>query len=429
MPPTRRNSSMRRNSSARRRNSPKSKGSTQTNSNRKPRRSSSAGPTPRSTPRRHSSILQNGKRRGSASPPKGSPTNQSPSKTQQLKAAQARIEELEALLAENASDVLLAKKESEVEALKKALESKEERRLAEVKRLYDLRNEDLAEKELQMKRLEDYFSAEKHGYRHSIDILTDSFQKERVMREEDRVEHIKRIAGLLTEEEVVDNAYAAMQENRWLNYESEVSQNEYQRLYKLYGKYVENSKEKREEGLLGFWEVLGGTAGWRQRITPAQLQLLFSRTSIPQLTFRVQLVHHLELGGSLVPESEIVGFFSAFLSRIGGLEHLLLIDCPVSPVNWFDLSPPCTVIKPFSSLHSLGLWHTVIKASDVRGLIRCLPSLEPCGFETIVNGLSLHEAHLQLDDEPLESLVAACGNKLWIWSTLVTDVSRIKTEL
>lgn len=341
----------------------------------------------------------------------------------QLKEALARVAELQGKLEETESqEVLTKQQEMEIEALTRALEDEEANKRAELQNVKELHRGNMEKMEHFMRGQRSGFDAEKQGYINAISVLTRTCTNERQEREDERIRYVERVATLQSEEPWLENALALVQDNKWLDYDSDASQQEYERLTSLYGIYL----TRKEEGLLALWMALGGTSGWRRKIRPSQLQLLLSRVDFNTLTFRVHSEYHLELGGMVVPEEEVAGFFSCLLSRVGTLQHLAFLDSPVSPVDWTELSPP---LIPFPRLQSLALWHTRISAFDVVELVRRLPTLNPCGFQTIVNGLSIHESCLDLQDYTLDKLNAICGRKLWIWGAMVSDVSNIAVTL
>lgn len=383
--------------------------------------------------------------------------------------------------------------QKEIDTLHQILQDEESRAQEEKKKIQNTFQNEIDKRDQMMVGKEEGFQVEKKSFLHSIDILTDSFTRERQRREEERIEHLVHIAALQSKEEWLENALIQLRDKRYLNYSSEESKQEYDRLFKLYGSFLTSSSMTKEEGLIALWEALGKTAGWRDSIHPGQLQLLLSRFSCSQLTFRVYREHHLELGGAVIAEQEVGAFFTVLLSRIDHLAHLVLIDCPVSPIVWDEF--PSTLMaevnvaktitrstseldskardnnvmdsvihrsgtgstledegeegsgkdgaddvvygplnrtskqevlsRPFSSLQSMALWHTKVSAHDLVQLVRLIPSLQCCGFQTIVNGISVHEKYLTLGDLTLDKLMKLCRGKLWVWARLVSDCSDI----
>lgn len=404
----------------------------------------------------------------------------------QISLLQAKVEALEQL-----ETSFLCQKE--IDTLHQLLEEQEKKAEKERKQIHDTFRSELEKQERWLRGQEEGYQIEKKSFLHSIDILSDSFVRERQKREDERVDHIARVAALQSEEEWLESALAALRDRKSLDYASEESKQEYGRLFARYGSLFTSTSMTKEEGLLALWEALGKTARWRESIRPAQLQLLLSRFSCSQLTFRVCSEHHLELGGAAISEEEVGGFFTVLLSRIGSLVHLAILDCPVSPVVWDDFPLPVTVevsagqestdynaeraskaiknrkaekapegnghsnitegtneespskpvethgdeispdgpstekvlSQPFPALQSLALWHTKVSAHDVVQLVRLLPSLQHCGYQTIMNGISVHEKCLSLEGSSVSELMNLCRGKLWVWGRLVTDCSDI----
>lgn len=417
-------------------------------------------------------------------------------KSKMLKEAQEQIASLQAQLeaAQLAETSFLCQRE--IDTLHETLQEHASHWEEEKKRMYDTFEQEMEKKNTTIRGQEEGYKIEKSSYLHSINILMNSFAQGKQKREEETVRHLAQMANLQSQEEWLENALVGMRDRKLLNYASEESQLEYNRLLKLYGSYFTSISVTKEDGLIALWNALGKTAGWRQSMRPAQLQLLLSRFSCRQLTFRVSSEHHLDLGGAVIAAEEVGSFFSALLSRIGNLVHLAFLDSPVSPIVWEDF--PTTLVvemddgtvgeekvnavecsressttdpdvfthscseqstdvgrkgstekkskrrnsqevedgmttekkekvlsRPFPKLCSLSLWHTTVLAHDLVQLVRLIPSLQRCGFKSIVNGISVHEKCLVLQDLSLDELMNLCHGKLWIWGRLITDVSDI----
>lgn len=417
-------------------------------------------------------------------------------KSKMLKDAQDQIALLQTQLeaAQQAETSFLCQRE--IDTLHLTLQEHASNWEEEKKRIYEAFQREIEKKNTIIRGQEEGYKIEKSSYLHSIDILMNSFAQERQKREEEAVRHLVQLTNLQSQEEWLENALVGMRDKKWLNYASDESQEEYNRLFKLYGSYFTSISATKEDGLIALWNALGKTAGWRRSIRPAQLQLLLSRFSCRQLTFRVSHEHHLDLGGAMIAVEEVGSFFSALLSRIGSLAHLAILDSPVSPIVWEDF--PTTLVveveegtveeekvkqegcgkensttdanvlahsssdqssdvyeneniakkmnrsdlhegqdgtatakkekvlsQPFPKLLSLSLWHTKVLAHDLVQLVRLIPSLQRCGFQTIVNGISVHEKCLVLQNMSLDELMKLCHGKLWVWGRLIADVSDI----
>lgn len=334
---------------------------------------------------------------------------------------ESRLAELMAAVEAAPSPDDMKRQEREIEALSLELETQEGNRKAELAALKEAHRQQVEEAEATMRSQKSAYDAEKQGYLHSIGVLFNSCEEERLKREEDRVRYISQIGGLQVDEEWLTQMLHVSQDRKWLDFSSEGSNEEYNRLWKLYGHHL----RQREVGLLAFWRALQQDVSESSlaKLRPSQIRLLLSRESNSSLTFRVGSSHHMELGGTVVLESEVTGFTSNVLAHVGNLKHLAILDCPVSPFDW-DAMSPCKTLFP--TLQSFALWHTQLTAHDVMELVRRLPELRPCGFQSIVNGVSLHESCLDLQNYTLDELTQNCGRKLWVWGALVCDVSRVE---
>lgn len=210
-------------------------------------------------------------------------------------------------------------------------------------------------------------------------------------------------------------------EREWIELESERSTREYQRLYKLYGLYL----NKSEEGLLELWKAIGGARLWRTKLRPSQLTLLLSREYLTKtLRFRYCKVGKMLMlggeGGNIMPTSGVTpllplrmegsrrhptlaypadesilplplewkAFCSYLLPRMPALENLTLIDFSFWP---FDVAVLDKTSYSFPELKYLRLPCVACTAEEVVELVQRIPTLARHG-----DGLWVDESFLKV---------------------------------
>lgn len=164
---------------------------------------------------------------------------------------------------------------------------------------------------------------------------------------------------------------ACSYEKEWMDLDSERSEREYKRLFKLYKMYL----GRGEEGLINLWRELGGSVYWRTKLRPSQLTLLLSReVKSHTLRFRVGRDPLRMSAGDLLPidPKEIISFCSFLLPRLPCLRHLMIIDAPVWPFDFkvLDRTSYC-----FPELQYLHLPLVRCTAEEVIGVVQRIPTL------------------------------------------------------
>lgn len=211
-----------------------------------------------------------------------------------------------------------------------------------------------------------------------------------------------------------------LEDYQFLEFDSEESMHEFDRLYSIYGEYVGSGPEK----LLEFWFLIGGSQGWHKTLRISQIRLLFSRDkNTTQLRYRVNNENIPVHGGTLIPENEVNSFFSVIIPRLPYLEYFALYECNATPFNWDLIGNVRLHYQPFPSIKGLDLRFTRGLDTDIVQFVASAPSLQPysgvyrlCEEEDtyFYDGLWIDDwciSYTALDRDTVER---RCGKKLLI---------------
>lgn len=236
---------------------------------------------------------------------------------------------------------------------------------------------------------------------------------------DDRLTRMKeeQLAFFTAQEEEHRVVREKLQDFQFVEFDSDESLHEYDRLFSIYGGYLGCGAEN----LLAFWISIGGTKGWRDFLRPSQLRLLLSREKTTELMYRVTEERLPVKGGTIIPQEEVCGFFSHVLPRLPKLEYLALYECDSNPFDWEAIGRPRLHYTPFPSLMGLDIRFTRAKDQDLLTFTTRVPSLvQYNGCYSIrdeayfYNGLWIDDwciEYTTLDRNKLEML---CGRKLLI---------------
>lgn len=221
----------------------------------------------------------------------------------------------------------------------------------------------------------------------------------------------------LQQEEEKKELREKVQDLMWVEFDSDESLHEYDRLFSIYGQYLGGGAAK----LLAFWMAIGGTKGWQSCLRPSQLRLLLSREKTTELMYRVTEDRLPVRGGTIIPEEEVVSFFSNVLPRLPKLEYLALYECNVIPFDWEAIGTIRLHYQPFPSLKGLDIRFTKAADSDLTTFLARVPSMVPYnGCYTVrddayyYNGLWIDDWCIQYTCLDRDTLELACGRKLLI---------------
>lgn len=208
-----------------------------------------------------------------------------------------------------------------------------------------------------------------------------------------------------------------LEDFQWVEFDSEESKHEYDRLFSIYGSYLGSGAA----ALVNLWTMLGGSAGWQASIRPSQLRLLLSREKISEVMYRVTEDRLPVRGGTLIPEEEVTGFFSNVLPRLPALQHVALYECNVSPFDWDAIGSPRLHYQPFPSLKGMDIRFTKATDCDLVTLVSVAPSLVAYNGCYTIRQDAYYYTGLWIDDWCVDyttldrdSLELTCGRKLLI---------------
>lgn len=208
-----------------------------------------------------------------------------------------------------------------------------------------------------------------------------------------------------------------LQDMQWVEFDSDESLHEYDRLYSIYGQYMGGGAKK----LLDFWMSIGGAKRWRSYLRPSQLRLLLSREKTTELMYRVTDDRLPVRGGTLIPEEEVTSFFSNVLPRLPNLEYLALYECNVNPFDWETIGQVRLHYQPFPSLKGLDIRFTKCTDCDLTTFLVRVPSMVIYnGCYTVrddayfYNGLWIDDWCIDYTTLNRDSLELVCGRKLLI---------------
>lgn len=208
-----------------------------------------------------------------------------------------------------------------------------------------------------------------------------------------------------------------LQDLQWVEFDSDESLHEYDRLFSIYGGYLGGSAAK----LLALWMSIGGTQGWRNCLRPSQLRLLLSREKTSELMYRVTEDRLPVRGGTIIPEEEVTGFFSNVLPLLPNLEFLALYECETNPFDWDAIGKIRLHYRPFPSLKGLDIRFTRATDCDLTTFLARVPSMVAYnGCYSIrddayyYNGLWIDDWCIKYTALDRDTLELACGRKLLV---------------
>lgn len=236
---------------------------------------------------------------------------------------------------------------------------------------------------------------------------------------EDLIQQIKRdhMIELQQREKEAVETREKLQDMQWVEFDSDESLHEYDRLFSIYGHYLGSGAAK----LLAFWMSIGGAKGWQNCLRPSQLRLLLSREKTTELMYRVSEERLPVRGGVLIPEEEVTSFFSNVLPRLPNLEYLALYECNVVPFDWDVIGQVRLHYQPFPSLKGLDIRFTKAADADLTTFLARVPSMVSYnGCYSIrddayyYNGLWIDDWCIDYTTLDRDTLELACGRKLLI---------------
>lgn len=160
--------------------------------------------------------------------------------------------------------------------------------------------------------------------------------------------------------------------------------------------------------LFELWMRLGGTKGWKDKVSGEDVSLMLCKNFTRHLTVRMENTHIRNVRSLTVPSDEIKEFVSVMVARLPLLLSFRLVDVDVVP---FDFELLRSIENgSFRILNEIFISYTPIPVGDILEFIGLVQTLSNRSF-------FVSEKYIKFDDQvkDADQLSTVSSGKLWIW--------------